>query len=1108
MSVPYIAYNRRSVAAPLLAQAPASGQIAIMPTRCLSQARSILSALSLTLALSVSSLAITTYEAKATDYTTQVSNQDLNPGDTVNTVTTSSTAGFPSYSVTAGTYTVNSATIEITLGLVNDVASAVLARGTGAHAIITGSIIRAHTGTGIQAQGLRADQGGTITVSGTTVAVDGESAVGLAVDGAGSTINVNSSTVINVASPGTDNWSYGVAAYGGARMLFDGGGKVAGTVLPTITLGVGSTTSKAAFGASGASTLEFRDIDFTRETLTLNGGWTADSADTNSIISFTHGTNADNQRVRAERGGKLVFTDTSSATGSTFLISDSGTALDFSESTLGTFSVGSLSGNNGFVTLGTNTFEVTGSSDDTYSGVIQGTGGFTYSGTGTFTLGGANTYTGGTVVNSGKLIVSANANLGAATGALGFNGGTLLLTDSFDNSRAVTLGMNGGTIQTTAEKTNSFSGKVTGAGSLTKTGDGTLVLSSTASDYTGGTQIDGGVVSVSANANLGAATGALGFDGGTLLLTDSFDNSRAVTLGTNGGTIQTTAEKTNSFSGKVTGAGSLTKTGDGTLVLSSTASDYTGGTQIDGGIVSVSADRNLGATTGALGFNGGTLLLTDSFDNSRAVTLGANGGTIQTTAAKTNSFSGKVTGAGSLTKTGDGTLVLSSTASDYTGGTQIDGGVVSVSADRNLGATTGALGFNGGTLLLTDSFDNSRAVTLGTNGGTIQTTAAKTNSFSGKVTGTGKLTKTGDGTLVLAGTASDYTGGTQINGGVVSVSADRNLGAATGALGFNGGTLLLTDSFDNSRAVTLGTNGGTIQTTAAKTNTFSGTVTGTGKLTKTGDGTLVLAGTASDYTGGTQIDGGVVSVSADRNLGATTGALGFNGGTLLLTDSFDNSRAVTLGTNGGTIQTTAAKTNTFSGTVTGTGKLTKTGDGTLVLAGTASDYTGGTQINGGVVSVSADRNLGAATGALGFNGGTLLLTDSFDNSRAVTLGTNGGTIQTTAAKTNTFSGTVTGTGKLTKTGDGTLVLSSTASDYTGGTQIDGGVLSVSANANLGAATGALGFNGGTLLLTDSFDNSRAVTLGTNGGTIQTTAAKTNSFSGTVNSPRRVPAHWF
>ncbi|MEN5300523.1 autotransporter-associated beta strand repeat-containing protein, partial [Brucella sp. TWI559] len=68
------------------------------------------------------------------------------------------------------------------------------------------------------------------------------------------------------------------------------------------------------------------------------------------------------------------------------------------------------------------------------------------------------------------------------------------------------------------------------------TGDGTLVLSSTASDYTGGTQIDGGVVSVSANANLGAATGALGFDAGTLLLTDSFDNSRAVTLGTNGGT--------------------------------------------------------------------------------------------------------------------------------------------------------------------------------------------------------------------------------------------------------------------------------------------------------------------------------------------------------------------------------------------------------------------------------------------------------------------------------------------------------------------------------------------------------------------------------------------
>ncbi|NKC49465.1 hypothetical protein HED54_20490 [Ochrobactrum anthropi ATCC 49188] len=252
------------------------------------------------------------------------------------------------------------------------------------------------------------------------------------------------------------------------------------------------------------------------------------------------------------------------------------------------------------------------------------------------------------------------------------------------------------------------------------------------------------------------------------------------------------------------------------------------------------------------------------------MTLGAGGGTIQTSLFHSNEFSGVIGGAGQLTKTGAGTLVLSG-VNTYTGGTAVNGGVLSVRVDKNLGATTGALSFDGGTLLLADSFDNNRAVTLDAGGGTIETTAAKSNGFSGVISGAGKLTKTGAGTLALSGVNS-YTGGTAVNGGVLSVGADENLGATAGALSFNGGSLLLTDSFDSARAVTLGASGGTIETTAAKSNDFSGVISGAGKLTKTGDGILVLSG-ANSYSGTTTVSKGTLQIGNGSTTGSITGTV-------------------------------------------------------------------------------------------------------------------------------------------------------------------------------------------------------------------------------------------
>src|SRR5262249_22154409 len=104
-------------------------------------------------------------------------------------------------------------------------------------------------------------------------------------------------------------------------------------------------------------------------------------------------------------------------------------------------------------------------------------------------------------------------------------------------------------------------------------------------------------------------------------------------------------------------------------------------------------------------------------------------------------------------------------------------------------------------------------------------------------------------------------------------------------------------------------------------------------------------------------------------------------------------RDVTLGTAGGTINVTGTAW-TVDGNIGGPGRLTVTGNQVLSLGGT-NFYGGGTVINGGVLAVQNDGNLGVPTAPLTISGnGFLTLNDAITSSRALTVGAPGGTIVT------------------------------------------------------------------------------------------------------------------
>ncbi|WP_171026298.1 autotransporter outer membrane beta-barrel domain-containing protein [Mesorhizobium comanense] len=399
------------------------------------------------------------------------------------------------------------------------------------------------------------------------------------------------------------------------------------------------------------------------------------------------------------------------------------------------------------------------------------------------------------------------------------------------------------------------------------------------------------------------------------------------------------------------------------------------------------------------------------------------------------------------------------------------GGVAFYSANTASGANAkfvlngGSIGFSGFGTLSLGSVEGSGALTYsgtGASSGTFEIGALGTSTtLNGQIQeqdGPLSINKVGAGTLTLTG-ASSYTGGTNLYGGTLSLGNNSALG--TGPLNaYNQTTIDIQDgiTIDNALNVDIGE---TIHV-GTGTATYSGVITNVSDpapIFKAGAGTLVL--TNHNDIGGAVINGGTIQVTVGDALGS--GPITLNGGTLQAGASLSLANVSFLfGPTGGTIDTQGfdvATSASMGDNDTPTGTFTKTGTGTLTVSGFANNntYSTATDVAQGTLKAGS-ANIFSKNSAYTVETGATLALNNFSQEIGSLAGagsvTTGSATLTTGGndKSTVFSGGLSGSGGLIKTGSGTFELSGDSSTFSGATEVKTGTLLVTGDVGASVVT--------------------------------------------------------
>ncbi|MEN3368646.1 MAG: hypothetical protein V7609_789 [Verrucomicrobiota bacterium] len=666
------------------------------------------------------------------------------------------------------------------------------------------------------------------------------------------------------------------------------------------------------------------------------------------------------------------------------------------------------------------------------------------------------------------------------------------LTTSLDITNAsantLTLSSGGITAATAGTKTLSTStglvtisgviGNGSGVISLVKSGAGTLTLSG-ANTYSGGTSLTGGTITlgissvvtsgVLASGAVGTGTFNIGSAAGVVTLQTNAASSTPRTIENNISLDGDIIFATTGASGRIalntlysgTGAGASLLTTPNTIVLTRTNQFTVNNT--------VTVDL-IGAVSGGFGI---TKLGAGTLNIGSTSTTGSNQD------ANANTYTG-------LTTVSAGTAVLTKTAGTdaIAGNVLVNGtGILAWNHSNQIKDTSDVTVNDTGVLNLDnssetfDALNGSSGASILLGSGTLTVGANNENIFTyaGTSSGTGGLTKTGSGILILSG-SNGYTGSTTIAAGELLLTPSGSLATAS--------TIRLGDTAINSPSAmfTFGDTAG--GETIANPTIVQASASGTeGTRTILG---LATSGNTNTWTGNITLntDLTVQSAAVGSTVANGPGILLFQGGTIDVLDNAFMMNSNLRGNNADTysIQGTVRINEVLGSSLATGGSVVKDGSGTLILQGTSNTYTGtnpaalnpnGTTIRGGILGIFGDGSLGlaptTATNNVFFNSSAFNTNnDSIGptlraDAAAITLGATrniniaSGATATFDSNANTFgiAGIINGGGNLAKIGQGTLVLSGN-NTYTGTTTVDVGTLLV--NGNQSAATGAVTVN--------------------------------------------------
>jgi autotransporter-associated beta strand protein len=737
-----------------------------------------------------------------------------------------------------------------------------------------------------------------------------------------------------------------------------------------------------------------------------------------------------------------------------------------------------------------------------------------YTGTGTFTQsGGTNTVSNLTLgqgsgsngtynLNGGTLIISASINKGAGPAVFNFNGGTILAGANFSANLPIALATAGSNVTIdTAGYSPALQGSLSGPGGLIKADSGALSLNA-ANTFSGTTLVTGGTLSLANSGALQESTldtsggGKLNF--GSAATLGGLTGPGALSLGSAAVSVGNNNSST-SYSGAMSGAGSLAKIGSGVLTLTG-SNTYTGGTSINSGTLLLDFSAagapagniiNFSADSSALTLGGGTLAIQGitsggtSSQQFNGLTLAADASTIRLNKNGNANLPSLSLGALAATTTASagGTLLLDTSL----------GGTITTTTNKD------STGIYGGRIVYYDGSNYNWATT--TSSGPTYTlsgaTATTTLPASGATAGTNYSLASSGGTTV-AGEPANTLKISPPSGGTLTISS--------GSLTLGAGGLLFTGTNDyrvSGGSITAGNGSGAyeliVQQYAANNNlTIASVLANNGSnataLTKAGPGLLTLSAANNSYTGGTNVLAGTLAISG--NIGGSTVLVGESGAATLTQSGGSNSvsSALYLGYNpggsgaysltGGSLGLSSSTGGLYVGN-SGMGSFTQSG-GTATLTSTAgSVYLGYNSGSSGVCNLSSTGRLSAPYQYAGYNGTGSFIQSGGTNTvssylylgyNSGSMGTytlNGGSLGLSSTAGALYVGNY-GAGNFTQSG-GTNTVAGTL--YLGYYSSSGGTFTLNSTGALSAAnlylgnygTGTFNQTGGTNTVSGSLD---------------------------------------